>query len=196
MKHERAIVLCLAPMALGACFGGCVSDLNNRNVLGSNVAIDGGPGAGVTASGANLHGLDRSNWDGTTIRVPVDGTAHRATYAGRRLYDNTLARQKGLYPTAESALELEGSWGLGAAEVAAQPGWAMLDVALLPVRIGMDPPWERRQSPARVYKRQPPGGWLTGGRAAGVDGRRADDDAVDAPPPPAAGDDSVEEVTP
>ena len=188
MNAKRAIVLGLAPLALT--LTGCVSDVNNRVVLGSNVAIDAGAGGGTSTSSPSLRGLDRSNWGSTTIRVPVDGTVHRATYVSRHLYDDSLARQKGLYPTSETAMELDGDRGMGAAEVAARPGWALLDVALMPVRIAMDPPWEPQQSPRRVYKRQRPGGWLTGGNASAQPVEPAHHPT---PPPPA---DSAIETAP
>ena len=144
---------------------GCVSDTNARLPLGSNVVLDTGEGDGVVASSVSVIGLDRSNWGATTIRVPVDGTVHRATYARTVLYDDSLARQKGLFPTAETALETEGSAGMGAAEIAAQPGWALIDAALIPIRVAMSPPWKPVQSPRVNYKRTRPGGWLTGGVA-------------------------------
>lgn len=195
MNRKQAIVLGVAPMAFA--LTGCVSDVNSRVVLGSNVAIDGGAGGGASSSNASLHGLDRSNWGSTTIRVPVDGTVHRATYVSRHLYDDSLARQKGLYPTSETALELDGSRGMGAAEVAAQPGWALLDVALLPVRIAMDPPWEPQQSPRRVYKRQQPGGWLTGGSASAQPVEAAEQAAPSEPAEEAIETDAeILEVTP
>ncbi len=150
---------------------GCVSDRNARPVLGSNVVIGGGVSRGVTGDAVSVRGLDRSNWGATDVRVPVDGTVHRPTYARARLYDETLARQKGLYPTSETALELEGSRWMSAAEIAAQPLRTLVDAAALPLLVAMDPPWNARQSPDAVYKRRAPGGWLTGGGAvpAGMD---------------------------
>ncbi|MFI4896939.1 MAG: hypothetical protein ACIARR_03855 [Phycisphaerales bacterium JB059] len=157
------ICLCLTPlMTLAA---GCVSDTKARLPLGSNVLLDTGEGDGVAGSAPSVRGLDRSNWGATTIRVPVDGTVHRATYTRTVLYDDSLARQKGLFPTAETALETEGDRGMGAAEIAAQPGWALIDAALIPIRVAMSPPWKPVQSPRVNYKRTRPGGWLTGGAA-------------------------------
>jgi len=166
MKQASLACGC-AILALGSALGGCVSDHNARLELGSNVVIDrvSERSHGVDDDAPSVHGLDRSNWESISVRVPVDGTVHRPTYARTRLYDESLARQKGLYPTSETALELEGASGLAAAEIAAQPFHVFVGAALVPLRVAMDPPWERAQSPRTVYKRRAPGGWLTGGAA-------------------------------
>lgn len=185
---RHTICLCLTPLTMLA--AGCVSDTNARLPLGSNVLLDRGEGDGVEDSAVSVTGLDRSNWGATTIRVPVDGTVHRATYTRRVLYDDSLARQKGLFPTAETALETEGDRGMGAAEIAAQPGWALIDAALIPIRVAMSPPWKPVQSPRANYKRTRPGGWLTGGAApAGTGAMEAPEEARPAPV-------EVEEVDP
>ncbi len=166
--------MCLGAVGVGlAC--GC-ADLNSRPVLGGRTALPavtpsreagGGHGRDV----ASVRSWDRSNWGSTVVVVPVDGTVHAPTYARGRLYDLEPTRRKGLYPTVESAMELDepGSRLMRGAEVVAQPFRGLVEVGLMPVRAVVSPPWSRRQSPAGVYKRQPPGGWLTGGAAAPMD---------------------------
>src|SRR5688500_7769300 len=50
--------------------------------------------------------VERDNWKRTEVFVPVDGVAHKPTYARRVIETNKTRRQRNLYPTATSALEL------------------------------------------------------------------------------------------
>lgn len=169
-------------------------DANARNVLGGRSQIE--AIAPVEAAHEpshdtpSVHGLDRSNWGATTTVVPVDGTLHGPTYTRQRLYDRQPARRLGLYPTAQTALDLDdpGSGLLRGSEVAAQFPRALVEVGLMPIRAIVSPPWVRRQSPMYLYKRQPPGGWLTGGP-----GSTPQDVGEGGAPPPDSG---VEAVVP
>ncbi len=180
MKHLHGVLgagIIAGLLSIGTALAGCVSDHNARPTLGSNITLDSLEGGGTDGDPPSLRGLDRSNWGATSIRVPVDGTVHRPTYARTHLYDDSLARQKGLYPTSETALELDGSRWMGAAEIAAQPFHLIVDAGMLPLRVAMAPPWTRTQSPRAVYKRRPPGGWLTGGAPVEVEAEAAPDAA-------------------
>ncbi len=166
MKRIRSVVVVVAGTLLGVC-GGC-ADTNSRTVLGGRNAIPAvtpGGGGGLASDAPSVRSLDRSGWGPTLAVVPVDGTVHAPTYSRQRLYDREPARRMGLYPTLESALALDrpGNSLLRVSEILAQPVRAFAEVGFMPVRAVLTPPWSRRQSPMYLYKRQPPGGWLTGG---------------------------------
>lgn len=103
--------------------------------------------------------LDRSHWKVRAVVMPVDGTSHRPTYATGPAYTHSTARQRGEFPTIETALELgdrESRWS-EVFEGLAWPFWAGADVALAPARMIAQPPWELTESPAGPRARAPIG---------------------------------------
>jgi len=139
---------------------GCARDrLNDRNTLGGSTSLaflqDHTPGEPVSDQPSDA-GLDRAAWRPTTLLVPVDGTPHSPTYASaRRPIKLDQPRRIGLHPTPESALDLHSNQGERALEIAGQPFVALADVALLPFRAVIRPPWTWSQSPTLVMKRSP-----------------------------------------
>ncbi len=103
--------------------------------------------------------LDRGHWAVRAVLVPIDGTTHQPTYATGPAYTSGTARQRGEFPTIESALDLgtrESQWS-EVFEGLAWPFWAGADVALMPVRMAMQPPWEDAVSPPGPRGRGPEG---------------------------------------
>ncbi|MDX2146840.1 MAG: hypothetical protein SFZ23_04900 [Planctomycetota bacterium] len=105
-------------------------------------------------------GLERREWTGLAVNVPQDLTRHRPTYARRffRLPQET-ARQRGEYPTPETALELEGERE-GERMLDAlvfQPLNVAGDTILLVPRMVWFAPWKERgsvrESPRWGYER-------------------------------------------
>lgn len=157
---------------LAVAAAGCAHKYNERPVLGGSTeipAITGesvettDPAAAWPGPGEPTTSLDRGSWPVTRFVVPVDGTAHEPTLRrGLGLLDAT-PRQRGLMPTAASALELDGGPAL-AGEAAAAHLLAFGSLFVLPLRGAANPVWDVRQSlsPAEVYKRTPQGAWRPG----------------------------------
>lgn len=169
MTRTTAAALLLAATSV---LGACARPLNDRPTIGGRLTT--GTFAMPTASGTpalDTHaGLDRSAWPGQVFLVPVDGSVHGPVWHGDVRFADTTARQNGLMPTAETALELDGGTGNAQAlEAVVAPFASLIDVALFPVRLFVDPPFANRQSPEWLYKRSQQGGWSS---------------ATIAPPPP------------
>lgn len=110
------------------------------------------PSEQVTAP--SLTGISRANWARTEILLPVDGTAHRPIYARRTMWADKTARQRGLNPTATSALELfAGSEEQQEYEALNNHFRAVTDVILLLPRMLAWSPWQTRFSPDEAYQR-------------------------------------------
>ena len=105
-------------------------------------------------AGPSVTGLDRSDWAPVEYMVPVMGTAHQPTYAPDHYRLASLARQRGEYPTAESALELgHPDAGEEAWQAAKLHGWAFLDAVLVLPRAVLRPPCATDWSPSLDYAR-------------------------------------------
>jgi hypothetical protein len=103
--------------------------------------------------------MDRSHWTTRRIVVPVSGVEHRPIYATGPTYADETPRQAGQFPTIYSALDLgttESAWNEGF-EAMAWPFWAGLDIALMPARAAVQPPWTTVESPLTRYQRAPEG---------------------------------------
>jgi hypothetical protein len=180
-------------VAVGAALAGCVTPENDRITLGRAVQI--GAFVPTTApAGADMAapvgtamvqepsviGLDRSNWEPTRFHQPVDGTAHRLQYSKRLHVARRTARQRGEYPSAESALELSGgSTWQQQAEAAGSHAIAAADLLLLLPRMVWTPPWRVRWSPDVGYERT----WAPERPLFSEDLEAPLDDPFAAPPP-------------
>ncbi len=103
--------------------------------------------------------LDRDHWSVRAVLVPINGTTHQPTYATGPSYARATARQRGEFPTIESALDLgtrESQWS-EVFEGLAWPFWAGADLALMPARMVMQPPWDDAMSPPGPRDRAPEG---------------------------------------
>lgn len=141
---------------------GCTTDLNARTTIGAKrtiAAFDAETGT-TTASGPTTR-LDRAGWAPVEFRLPVDGTVHHPAWRSRASFDDEPARQHGLYPTAESSLQLGERDGTLVWAGVIEPARALVDLFAMPVRMVLSPPWSRTQSPA-MYKRWHAGEWMAG----------------------------------
>ncbi len=108
--------------------------------------------------------MTRSNWQPVDFVVPVDGTIHGSTWRWDAPPPRQTARQKSLYPTAETALEDGGSAGPLVHEALLQPLYALGNVVAMPVLAFMDPPGTHMTPTAKtLYKRS-----IRGRAVAGV----------------------------
>lgn len=147
----------------------CTADGNSRVEMGDN-RID--PARSATVRGINdsnaraeqarvdtstsLDGLSRVHWDRTTVLVPIDGLEGMPRYLREYPRTSATARQRGEFPTEMTALELSGDseadqW----TEALASPGWHLIQVAALPVRMIMHDPSEPvRHLPQKHWRAQ------------------------------------------
>jgi hypothetical protein len=102
--------------------------------------------------------LTRSNWQPVDFIVPVDGTIHGPLWRWDAYPPRETARQKALYPTAETALELASPLGPQVREAVVAPLLAFANSLALPVLVFTDPPADfMSPSAATLYKRSPKG---------------------------------------
>lgn len=126
--------------------------------------------------------LNRDTWAPRTFLVPLDGPRHPRHYALQPGYDRGSARDRGNFPTVASVLEPPAPHapGLDVAEALAQPIWNAIDLASMPVRAVIDPPWTLERSPGGPRQRQP-GSAATLAQVFAVDPRTPADALAPAP---------------
>ena len=118
--------------------------------------------------------FDRGDWDARTFLVPVDGTVHTPTLTFTMLNETEAGgRREGLYPTVESALELDSDACSAIGRGVTAPVASLVNIALMPLLAILDPAWELQTSPEQLYKRWPAAEWWAGPIPA------PEDDAVD-----------------
>lgn len=144
----KGIAALTALSALGAC-----ASLNERDTLGAHEpveALDSASAVRVQAMQTSpTLTMDRSNWSERVYAVPVDGVLHQPTgrfvrmpAAGARSW-----RDKGDYPTAEKALDVDGSAGFEVSNLFLEPLGGGLEIAATPVGLIVAPPWKTVQTP-------------------------------------------------
>lgn len=173
---------------------GC-TPFNERNTIGAGSTIE--PIAGASPDIAvdktddppSISRLERSNWPKSQFLVPVDGAGHQPTY--RLDYREVLFtnRQKGLFPTPESAMDLDGKPGqeiLGEeiAETGGQPLVALGNAIIVPGWMIVSPPGRLKRSPSWNYQRWPSDTWTSKDTITGVPQTTPVPQAPPAPPPP------------
>ncbi len=160
MRHQH-LLICTVGL-LGFTLTGCTSDLNARDTIGAARTL---PALTQEKTGqaedVATTRLDRGDWSPTEFRVPVDGVVHNPLWRSRVSFDEEPARQHGLYPTAETALQLGEDGGVIARGMLVEPARTLFDLFAMPVRMVFDPPWKREQSPS-MFKRWHAGEWLAG----------------------------------
>ena len=156
MKRAALAIVCSFSLA------GCISPQNDRITIGRSVRLetfepprtDAAPSVPDTLLAPSVVSIDRSNWKRTEVLVPVDGTAHNPTYARRIVETNKTRRQRGLYPTSSSALELTaGSEGAQQREAFYNVVRAASDVVFIVPRMLWRAPWRTDASPDEAYAR-------------------------------------------
>ncbi|MBX3376618.1 MAG: hypothetical protein KF678_06400 [Phycisphaeraceae bacterium] len=150
-----------AVCAAASLAGGCMSPQNDRITAGSSVRLEvfdaaprGAERLPASLVAPSVVSIERENWKTTEVLVPVDGTAHKPTYARRVIESGRTRRQRNLYPTATSALELTGgSEGEQQREAAYNVVRAWSDVLFLLPRMIWRAPWRVDASPDEAYAR-------------------------------------------
>lgn len=149
----------------------CV-DANNRLTIGDDLKLEAlyGPqplvesetGPAPAAAfirpddAPSVTSLNRDNWEGRTLEVPVDYTRHRPHYRIPWQFADRTARERGEAPTAETALELDcRSGGQHGREGLAAPFIALMEGLSIPVRLFTDPQCNVWRSPDVPYGRAP-----------------------------------------
>ena len=141
---------------------GCISPENDRITLGNSLRLESFEAsrpaeervvpAGLVAP--SVVSIERDNWRTTEILVPVDGTAHNPTYARRVIKANKTRRQRNLYPTSNTALELYGgSEGQQQKEALYNDFRAFTDLLFLLPRMVWRAPWRTDASPDEAFVR-------------------------------------------
>ncbi len=148
----------VAALALLSALAACTHSTNDTLRLGESDILSSFTIEPHTLPPVNpgVTSLSRDNWDTLTLLVPVNGTAHQPTHAPSALDLDTLARQRGEYPTAESSLELGEPDITHEISLATQThGFAFLDALLLVPRAILRPPTATDWSPTISYGRAP-----------------------------------------
>jgi hypothetical protein len=145
-------------LALAALLGGCGYDgrIAERAFLGGNTPIatfdPATPDAPAPAAPTTT--LDRETWAPIDFLVPVDGTVHGPLWRWNARGDARTPRQKALYPTSLTALDLAPEGGASVRQAVAQPFVALANIIALPVLVFTDPPGNHLSpSAATLYTR-------------------------------------------
>ena len=147
--------LCMLAAA-GLTLAGCTHEANDALRLGESAVLpvfQNNPHQ-LPPAGPSVTGLDRSNWEPMVYVIPVSGVAHSPQYAPPVYDRDILARQRGDFPTALTALELgEPDAGEELLLAARAHGWAFLDMLMLVPRLAIRPPTATNWSPRISYGR-------------------------------------------
>ncbi|USN98889.1 MAG: hypothetical protein H6810_12150 [Phycisphaeraceae bacterium] len=160
----KPIRLALGILLASALLTGCTTDLNARTTIGTRRALpafEAADAASPAISDGPTTRLDRADWEPVEFRLPVDGTAHNPLWLTQATFDDDPARQQGLYPTAESSLQLGESVGSSVRKGFVEPVRVLFDLFTMPARMVVSPPWKLEQSPS-MSKRWHAGEWLAG----------------------------------
>lgn len=142
---------------------GCAAVQNDRLTLSDVAAVREGDGTqdapAVEWSPRSIDGMDRSSWTLATVAVPADATLHPPAYQPHRQLVDATARQRGEFPSAESAFELrEGSGMAQLREAFLMPVLGLWDAVMIVPRMFIDHPWDAVGSPGTEYQRWSPKG--------------------------------------
>ena len=162
MRVMRAIVM-LAPVVLA----GCISTENDDPSIGGKVHLefmDPSPPPALDPPppppSAPLTRIDRADWQPVLLAVPNRVIAHGRPYASRIGWTRATRRQRGEYPTPESAMQLDGgpsAWPQRGEAVVA-PFKAAADLVLAVPRFAGPRRFGTMYSPRGAYERY----WLEG----------------------------------
>jgi len=161
-EHVRWIRL--AAVGATAAAGGCLAEPNERLEVGTELRMetlrDAPTDGAVSDDAPSLQGLSREGWAWSAVVVPVDGTDHRRTYSRHVARARALARNRGEYPTAESALEIGGKDGPKkqrlVGEAILSPAFALVNGLMIPVNWAVRrPPCTYSPGARDAYERTP-----------------------------------------
>lgn len=164
-REARAALGTLWLASFAALLPACAHS-NSRNRLADDISLQAFQPARQVLSSQDtqraddppsLTSLDRSAWEPVTLAIPVDATHHRPTYRFLApIGPRQLRRQRGEYPTAASALDLDGGPASSRQrfyESILEPIHASLELARLPLAMAIHQPWRRAWSPMGSYDR-------------------------------------------
>lgn len=157
-RNPRWIRLVAAAVGTATLLGGCTGEVNHSSGLGGGVELETFsdrtpvlPPPGPNGDGPSIVGIDRDNWPTRTVLAPAGNVEHYPTYTSGLAprYARDLPRQRGEFPTEDSALDTwTGRSRLPlATEGLAAPFYAGFDILAAPVRFFMAPPWVVVNSP-------------------------------------------------
>jgi len=153
----RAVLVgAMAVMLAG--LAGCVAPANDRLTLNHMGSFETDVGVQSPATHyRSLETIGRREWERVTYVVPVDSVVHGPTYAPTIEMTNKSARQRGEYPTIETAFELsEGSLGQRIKEAFAGPFVGMGQGVAAMGLFFVDPQVNGDESPSMAYQRSGP----------------------------------------
>jgi len=111
--------------------------------------------------GQTLTGIDRSDWPATPVRVSMNDSENQATYGTWWLLnDQQNRRDKGLYPTTTSALDVPNSphdTKMQYAEMFFEPVHQLINIGLIPYfEIFKKQPGTIERGPSHQFQRELP----------------------------------------
>jgi hypothetical protein len=180
MMHRCVCLLsCVGALALV----GCQASLNERTALGDprmsvspaeasalrdrtvqlpSLAADARKDAGLAQEKAGStklsigRSLGREHWQTTTVLVPIDGVAAHPTYSRWLEWTDETSRQRNEFPTAMSALELNGDLQDQHMEMLVAGPRSLGGAAAMPFRMLMHRPWQQvRHVPQTGFRASP-----------------------------------------
>lgn len=179
-RRPSLLILLASPM-LGAC---SLGGLNNEPSLGGTVLPETfasdhvgwfAPPSGTQpdARSVDPDSLSRAQWSEYPFVHPVSGVEHFPTYRMTPQFASDTRRQRGEYPNADSVLDTTTSRGRWqqALEGLAAPAYMAADMALLPVRAVLLPPWTTVVTPRGPVNRLPEPPTATGAAEQPVSAR-------------------------
>lgn len=138
--------------------GGCVSRKNDGLGLGGVLVPEAvappGPGIALSSDQPSVTSFSRDDWERTEFLVPVLGVAHKPMYTKSASRVKVTPRQRGEFPTTESAMDLvAGSAKRQRREAFWAPFRALGSAILLVPKMFYQRPWQSQWSPRTGYQR-------------------------------------------
>ncbi|MFI4871747.1 MAG: hypothetical protein ACIARQ_08040 [Phycisphaerales bacterium JB061] len=163
---------CCCVVLSSALLGGCAVEDNLRLTIGETVPMKALPptmpdtrdgfigstdSSNIPGDGPSLAGLDRSNFESTEFRVPIDNTYHHPHNTLPIVTRDVHARQRGEFPTMETVLEQSDPTALDLwYDFIVIPAWNVVETAWLVPTLIIDGPWETTSSPKEIKGRTSP----------------------------------------
>ncbi len=163
---------CCCVVLSSALLGGCAVEDNLRLTIGETVPMKALPptmpdtrdgfigstdSSNIPGDGPSLAGLDRSNFESTEFRVPIDNIYHHPHNTLPIVTRDVHARQRGEFPTMETVLEQSDPTALDLwYDFIVIPAWNVVETAWLVPTLIIDGPWETTSSPKEIKGRTSP----------------------------------------
>ncbi|MBC7836085.1 MAG: hypothetical protein H7Y88_13445 [Phycisphaerales bacterium] len=185
LKNHSPSPLAAAALAIPLALAACAGPLNHDTAIGDQIVLPALSPAPIDPEPAepsqpSLTSLSRDNWEPQMFAVPPNTIEHQPTYSSHARVADEMARQRGEYPTEDTAVLNSGdkSRWYQVGEAILEPFASALDIVMFIPRALVKHPWETESSPRDAYQRAP-ATTLTTDQLA-TEGARP----VPAPPPP------------